>query len=99
MGDVNFCPSCGFKIKEPTVTVTIAKQIAMYLLSFFLPPLGLIPGIKYIRFGDDTAKKVGIALIIITIISTAISIWLYLGFINRVNELINQQLSSPYLQY
>jgi len=89
-----FCPSCGKKLKEKPQSTTILRQILIYLLSIFLPPLGLWPAIKYIKQKDNKSKMIGCIAIILTIISVGISIWLYLGLINTVNQQLNQQLNS-----
>ena len=81
----NFCPNCGTKLKDIDNTVSVEKQIGVYLLSFFLPPLGLFPGFKYLKNPDDKVKHVGLIAIFLTLLSTIISIWLFVGFINKVN--------------
>ena len=89
-----FCPNCGKKLKEKPQSTTILRQILIYLLSIFLPPLGLWPAIKYIKQKDNKSKMIGYIAIILTIISVGISIWLYLGFINTVNQQLNNQLNN-----
>lgn len=94
-----FCPNCGKKIKDKPRSTTIARQIFVYLLSFFLPPLGLWPGIKYLKQSDDKSRMIGFVAIVLTIISIAITIWLTLGFINVFNQQLNQQLNSSLILY
>jgi uncharacterized membrane protein YqaE (UPF0057 family) len=89
-----FCPNCGKKLKEKPQSTAILRQILIYLLSIFLPPLGLWPAIKYIKQKDNKSKMIGCIAIVLTIISAGISIWLYLGFINTINQQLNQQLNS-----
>jgi len=36
-----FCPNCGKDLKAKPLSVSITTQIGIYLLSIFLPPLGL----------------------------------------------------------
>lgn len=88
-----FCPNCGKKIKEPPVT--LMQQIGVYALSIFLPPLGLWPGVKYLSQKDQKTRIIGIIAIILTIISTVVTAWLFIGFMNEVNIQINKQLSQP----
>lgn len=94
----NFCPSCGSKLKN-VVDVTVGKQIILYLMSFLLPPLGLLPGIRYLKNPDEKAKHIGLIMIFITVFSSIISIWVYIGFINNFNKILNQtidqQLNQP----
>lgn len=81
-----FCPSCGKKLKEKPLSTTFAKQIVIYLFSLFLPPLGILPAIKYLRQEDEKSKKVGIVILFLTIISIVITVWLAMNFINSFNK-------------
>jgi uncharacterized membrane protein YqaE (UPF0057 family) len=92
-----FCPNCGKNLKAPPVSTTIFKQIGIYALSIFLPPLGLWPGIKYLRQNSQRAKTVGLVAIILTIISTIITVWLAIGMFNQVGQsLMNQGILNQY---
>jgi len=87
-----FCPVCGKKLKEKPLTTTFSKQLWIYLVSFFLPPLGIWPAVKYIRAPDEKSKRIGWAAIILTIISVLITIRLTMSFINSFNKQLNSQL-------
>jgi hypothetical protein len=89
-----FCPNCGRKLKEKPQPTTMLRQILVYLLSFFLPPLGLWPGIKYLKQKDNKSKIIGVISIVLTVVSAAISIWLYFGLIRTINQQLNQQLNN-----
>jgi hypothetical protein len=89
-----FCPNCGKKIKDKPQSTTVLRQIVVYLISFLLPPLGLWPAIKYLKQKDGKSRIIGFVAIILTVISSAISVWLYFGFIKTVNEQLNQQLNN-----
>lgn len=91
----NFCPNCGKKLKNVVLPISISKQILIYLLSFFLPPLGLWPGIKYLRQQEDKSRRVGFIALILTLLSTAISIWFYFEFM----KIVGQQLNSNFNIY
>ena len=93
-----FCPNCGVNLKEAGAP-TLGKQISVYLVSILLPPLGLFPAIRYIRRDDSISKRVGFVALILTIISTAVTIWFTLGFINTVNKTLNQQINIQQLGY
>jgi hypothetical protein len=75
-----FCPTCGKKLHEPPIT--LAKQIGIYTMSILLPPLGLWPGIKYVFQKDEKTKLVGIIAIVLTILSSVITIWLFSNFLS-----------------
>ncbi len=88
-----FCPNCGKKLKDKPQSTTIGRQIFVYLLSFLLPPLGLWPGIKYLKQDSDKSRMIGFIAIVLTIISTAITIWFTLGFISVFNQQLNSSLN------
>lgn len=87
-----FCPNCGKKLNEPPITT--AKEIGVYLLSVFLPPLGLWPGIKYLLQKNEKAKRIGAIAIILTIISAVITIWISVVAINNINQGLNSQINQ-----
>ncbi len=87
-----FCPTCGKKLHEPPITV--AKQIGIYALSILLPPLGLWPGIKYVFQKDEKTRAVGIIAIILTVISTIVTIWLFMNTIASITSGINSPLNQ-----
>jgi hypothetical protein len=89
-----FCPNCGKKLKNKPQSTTVLRQIFVYLLSILLPPLGLWPGIRYLKQKDSKSKIIGLIAIILTIITTTITIWWYIGFIRAFNQQINQQLNQ-----
>ena len=89
-----FCPNCGQKIKEPPVSTTIGKQMGIYLLSFFLPPLGLWPGIKYFRQKGSKAQIIGVVAILLTLLSIIISVWLMAQTYNSITSTLNTQLGG-----
>lgn len=94
----NFCPTCGLKIKDPVITVSVAKQIGVYLLSFFLPPLGLWPGIKYLRQGSEKVKMVGIIAVVLTVLSVIISLWAFFGFFKTVTTTLTPSSDQTQIQ-
>lgn len=89
-----FCPNCGKKIKSPPLSITIGKQIYLYLISIFLPPFGLFPGIKYASQPDRERKIIGFTLITLTILSTAATAWFTINFMSILNTTLNTQLGS-----
>lgn len=89
-----FCPNCGKKLKDKPLSTTIARQIFIYSVSLFLPPLGLWSAVKYLKQGSEKTRMIGFISIILTIISTGITIWISVGFMNEFNKQLNQQLNS-----
>ncbi|OIP57921.1 MAG: hypothetical protein COX79_02900 [Candidatus Levybacteria bacterium CG_4_10_14_0_2_um_filter_36_16] len=92
----NFCQACGKQLREIPLSTSVAKQLGIYLLSFFLPPLGLMPGIKYLRVHDSKANIVGLIAIILTIISIILTFWTFSGLINSYTKLLGSQLGGGF---
>lgn len=89
-----FCPNCGKKLKEKPLSTSLAKQILIYSISFFLPPFGLSFGIKYLRQKSSREKAIGLASIMLTIISIAISLAIFATFMNSLSKLYNLDLEN-----
>lgn len=92
--DDYFCPTCSKKLREKPLSSSILKQISIYLISFFLPPLGLWPGFKYLRQNDQKLKAIGGIAILLTLISLVVSALLAVNVINSVNDQVNKQLQN-----
>lgn len=63
----NFCSQCGKKLKELPFSISIAKQILIYFVSFFLAPFGLGYAFKYLKQSNTKARIIGVVAIILTI--------------------------------
>lgn len=94
-----FCPNCGKQLRLKPISVSVAKQIGVYLLSFLLPPFGLYPGFKYIRQGDYKTKIVGWVAIVLTIISIFISIYFFAGFMQKYSQTLDQLSKGQFSGY
>jgi len=89
-----YCPTCGKNLKEAPLSTSAAKRVGIYALSLLLPPLGLWPGIKYIRQNDPKVKKIGWIAIILTIISLLVTSWISIGWLNDLNAQLSGQLKQ-----
>jgi len=87
-----FCPNCGKKLKEPPLSTSIGKQIGIYLISIFLPPFGLYPGIKYLLQKDQKRKLIGSIAVVLTVISTVATVWLSVAIFNQFNSTFTNQI-------
>lgn len=81
------------KSKDKSLTTTIGRQLFIYSFSVLLPPLGLWPGIKYLRQKDEKSRMIGFIAIVLTIVSTVISIWFSIVFINAFSRELNSNLN------
>lgn len=88
----NFCPNCGNDLKEIIMPISTLAQVGAYAIAVLLPPLGLWPGIKYLKKKNPNAKKVGTITIVLTIISTIVSTWaifvMFNGYVDQMNEIM-----------
>jgi hypothetical protein len=78
--------------QKASLSTTIGKQIVIYLISFFLPPFGLIYAFKYLKADDEKAKRIGQITVILTIISLLLNFWLLKTVFDSVPQLINSQM-------
>ncbi len=65
----NFCSQCGKKLKEPPLSTTVARQILIYSVSFFLAPFGLGYAFKYLKQRDRKTRTIGIVSLALTILA------------------------------
>lgn len=91
-----FCPQCGKELKEKPFSVSAMKQLGMYLASFFLAPIGLHWAVKYLRYKDSKAKRLGIIIVILTVISVSFTLIAfkkgadaYSNTLNNLNKINN----------
>lgn len=75
--------------KDKPLSTTTAKQLSIYFLSFFLPPFGLWPAIKYLKQEDRKSKAIGLIAIFLTVLALTVSIFFTLGSINIVSKVLN----------
>ena len=87
-----FCPLCGKKLKEKPLSTSLKSQILVYLLAVLLPPLGIWPAIKYFRQEDEKSKKIGLTIIILTVIAVVVTVWLTAGLVKTFNQKIGEQM-------
>jgi hypothetical protein len=89
-----FCPNCAKPLKEKIPVISITKQVLIYLVSFFLSPLGLAWGLKYIRFKEKKIKIIGIISIILTVLSIIMMIGFFKNFIEQYAKILNNLVPS-----
>ncbi|MDO8609617.1 MAG: hypothetical protein Q7R95_03640 [bacterium] len=92
-----FCPNCGKAIKEAPISISIAKQIMIYAVSFFLAPLGLGWGLKYIKSKDQKIRLVGIISIALTIIAILMLVFAFKGVADQYSKMLNNINTFPNL--
>jgi len=70
------------------------RQLVVYLESIFLPPYGILVGLRYLRQKENKSKVIGVLAIVLTIISIVVFTKVTLDFINTVNSQVNEQLKG-----
>jgi len=89
-----FCFNCGKNLKPKPLSTSALTQCMYYLGSIFLPPMGFIWGIRYLREKSPVAKVVGIICIALTIIVLIIAVQATVAVMNTVNQQINSQTQN-----
>lgn len=89
-----FCFNCGQALRTKPESVSLVKQMTVYLLSFLLPPLGIIWGIRYLRQDGSNSKIVGTVAIVLTLISLAVTLVFTINLANTVNQQIESQMNA-----
>jgi len=89
-----FCQYCGKQVSNYLIQTNASKQILVYLVSFFLPPFGLIYAYKYLKQGDSKSKKIAYLAIALTITSIGISLWVSTKILNTLSTQLNNQVNS-----
>lgn len=84
-----FCPNCAKPLQEAPLVISIPKQLLIYLISFFLAPLGLGWGLKYIRYKNNHVKIVGIISIVLTIVSIILMVASFKYFMDQYSKMLN----------
>jgi predicted nucleic acid-binding Zn ribbon protein len=85
-----FCFNCGANLHPKPPSIKIEDQIMLYLGSFFLPPMGVIWGLKYINQKDSKSKTVGWVAFGLTVISILIAVQMTMKIMNSVSSQMNQ---------
>jgi hypothetical protein len=89
-----FCYNCGANLKPKPPSTSASAQIALYIKSILLPPMGIVWAFTYLRQKDAKSKIVGFMAIIITVVVLVAVVLLTVQFINRLSSLLNEQLGS-----
>jgi len=72
----NFCSRCGAPLKREDRSMSTKKLVIVYLISFFLAPFGLGYAYSYLKKTDPKARRVGIIVIVLTVVAVVLMIWI-----------------------
>ncbi len=89
-----FCFNCGKDLKPKPLSTAFLQQIVIYLESIFLPPYGVVIGLRYLKQKEGKSKVVGVVAVVLTILSIVIFTKLTLDLINNINVQVNKQMQQ-----
>lgn len=88
-----FCPSCGKKVREKPLSTGLGKQIVVYAVSLLLPPFGLVWVPRYFKM-PGSGKKIAVIIVILTVISLAVSVWVAIDFVHTFDTTLQKELNT-----
>lgn len=91
-----YCFNCGNNLKPTPPGIDIVSQIILYSKSILLPPFGILWAMKYLKQSNNKSRVIGIAAIILTLISFIVTVKVFNDFMNNLNTQVNQQLNDVY---
>jgi len=89
LGTAYFCSNCGRPLRARPEVISIAKQILVYFVSFFLAPFGLGYAFKYLRQTDRKARTIGFISLGLTIVAIITVIIISKAFLEQQYGVIN----------
>ncbi len=89
-----FCFNCGNNLKPKPLSIDLMSQLVVYLKSIFLPPYGIVIGLRYLREKGDKSKLVGVIAIVLTILAIVVYTKLTLDLIANINSQVNSQMQQ-----
>jgi hypothetical protein len=83
-----YCPNCGKSLHEAPLSTSLGTQLWIYGFSIILPIICFLavsywPGIKYFKSKDPGAQQIGLIAIILMALSTIITFWLAIVWIQQ----------------
>ena len=89
-----FCANCGRELHAKPKSVSLANQLAVYVGSLLLPPLGFVWGWRYLKQEGSESKRVGWVAIVLTVVSLVAATAWTIATINTVNEQVARQMEN-----
>src|SRR5262249_44883160 len=83
-----YCPNSGKSLRMSPLSTSVGTQIWIYAFSIILPAICFLavsywPGVKYIKSEDPQAQQIGIVAAVLLGISTIITFWLGIIWIQQ----------------
>ena len=99
LAEFYFCPNCGKQLRVKSITVSVGRQVGLYLLTLFMPPVGIPFAIRYIKQPNKKTKTVGIIILSIVILSIGFTLYGYALFIQYFYGMYTKLGSTQMLGY
>src|SRR3989338_8705721 len=87
-----FCYNCGAALHSKPLSISIEKQLLLYVGSIVLLPFGIVWGFRYLFQANTKAKIVGIICIIISVVALTYITLYTIKFINTVQDELHKKL-------
>ena len=78
-----FCPHCGKQLRTKPIVVSLGRQLVVYFISFFFPPLGLPFALRYIKQENKKTRIIGIIALCLIIVSFGAALYAYIIFVQQ----------------
>ncbi len=91
-----FCFNCGTNLRPAPLSTSFETQVKLYLKCLFLPPMGMIWGLRYLKQKDSRSKAVGYICIIITTVLLFLLVKWTKDLIDTVNDTVNTSMDAFY---
>lgn len=89
-----FCFNCGANLKPVPPSLSIGKQLMLYIGSVILAPFGIIWGWRYLRQPNSKSKIVGTIAIVLTLITLTVVTVYAINIINEAQDELHRQLQN-----
>jgi len=89
-----FCFNCGKNLHAAPPGTAPADQVKLYLGSVFLAPMGIFWGLRYLRQESQKSKIVGIAAMVLSVVTILIVVQYAVALVNSINGQVGQQLQG-----
>ena len=91
-----FCPNCGKVLQEKSIHISLAKQLFIYFVSFFLAPFGLVWGLRYVRNKDWKVRSVGLISLFLTVLAIGITLYTFSTVMTSYTKMLDNLSTGKY---
>lgn len=99
LSEFYYCPNCGKQQRAKPIEVSAGKQVGVYLLGFFMPPLAIPFALRYIKQPNKKTRIIGMAVLSLVIVSIGLSLYGYVLFLQQFYSLYTQLNSTQTFGY